>query len=185
MQNGDKYLLSIKEYKRLFDKLYPSLCIFANKYINDLDTSKDIVQDVFIKIWENETQFENENSVKSFLYTSVKNKSLDYLKSSHVKKIKNYSILELEKIDTESFFLSEVIISEASILIESAINTLPNKCAQIIRLSVKNFSNAEIAEDLGISLNTVKAQKKIAYKRLKPILKNYFSLIAYIFDLPN
>lgn len=182
MLDSNKYKLNQKEFKNLFDKQYPSLCIFANKYVVDLDVSKDIVQDVFIKIWKNNIEFKNENSVKSFLYTSIKNKSLDYLKSNHVRRIKNYSILELEKIETEAFFLSEVVISEATVIIESALNTLPNKCRQIIRLSIKNFSNEEISEDLGISINTVKTQKKIAYKKLKPLLKNYFSLIAYIFD---
>lgn len=181
MQSIDNYKLSYKEYKSIFRELYESLCLFANKYVEDIEVSKDIVQDVFIKIWEDNITFNNKNNIKSFLYTAVKNRSLDYLKSKRYRVTEGISEIDLEKMDTESFFLREVVIIEASKIIEKAINTLPNKCAEIIRLSVKNLSNSEIAEELDISLNTVKAQKQIAYKRLKPLLKDYFVLIAFIF----
>mgnify|MGYP003637698763 FL=1 len=176
------YKLTIKEYKNLFDKLYISLCLFSNKYIDDIDISKDLVQDVFIKIWEEKIVFKNENNIKSYLYTSVKNKSLDYLKSKRYKSTDNFSANQIEQLENESYFLREVVVVEASNIIEKAINTLPNKCANIIRLSIKDLKNSEIAEELGISINTVKAQKKIAYKRLKPLLKDYFILIAFAFS---
>ena len=176
------YTLTLKEYKSLFDKLYVSLCLFSNKYIDDLETSKDIVQDVFIKIWEQKIEFKNKDGIKSYLYTSVKNKSLDYLKSKHYKSTSHFSIKEIENLETESFFLREVVILETSKIIEDAINTLPYKCAQIIRMSIKELTNAEIAKELCLSINTIKAQKRIAYKRLKPILKEHFLLIAFIFD---
>tara|TARA_R110002049_G_scaffold33017_6_gene109020 strand:- start:5326 stop:5808 length:483 start_codon:yes stop_codon:yes gene_type:complete len=158
------------------------LCLFANKYVNDLEVSKDIVQDVFIKIWVDKIVFENKNSIKSYLYTSVKNKSLDYFKSKRYKTTDHFSTGEMEQLETQSFFLREVVVLETSSIIETAINTLPNRCAHIIRLSMKGLTNSDIAEELGISINTVKAQKKIAYKRLKPLLKNYFVLVAFIFD---
>ncbi len=185
VQNTDMYKLTLKEYKSLFDKLYTSLCLFANSYLKNLEVSKDIVQEVFIKIWEDKIEFQNENTIKSYLYTAVKNKSLDYLKSKYVKTTEHFSISEMEKLETEPFFLREVVILETSSIIENAINTLPNKCAQIIKLSIKDFTNAEIAEELGISVNTVKTQKKIGYKRLKPLLKDYFILIAFIFESTN
>lgn len=179
------YTLTLKEYKSLFDKLYTSLCLFANKYIENLEASKDIVQDVFVKIWEDKIEFHNENTIKSYLYTSVKNKSLDYLKSKPVKTTDYFSMGELVQLEAEPFFLREVVFLEASSIIENAINRLPKRCAQIIRLSIEDYTNSEIAEELGITMNTVKAQKKIAYKRLRGFLKNYFILIAFIFDSAN
>ncbi len=176
------YRLTLKEYKDLFNKLYTSLCLFANKYLEDIEVSKDIVQDVFIKIWVNKIEFQNENNIKSYLYTSVKNKSLDYLKSKRVKTTDHLPTLEIEKIETEAYFLREVVVVETSTIIEEAINTLPDRCAQVIRLSIKEFTNSQIAEELSISINTVKAQKKIAYRKLRPLLKDYFILIAFIFD---
>ena len=176
------YKLNLKEFRSLFDKLYIPLSLFANKYVDNLEVSKDIVQEVFIKIWEDQITFLNENATKSYLYTSVKNKSLDYLKSKQYKSTDNFSIVEMEKLESQPFFLREVVIMETSSIIEKAVNTLPKKCARIIHLSIKNLTNAEIAKELQISINTVKTQKKIAYKKLKPMLKDYFVLIAFIFD---
>lgn len=180
--NSKMYQLSLIEYRKLFDTLYTSLCIFANKYLDNLDASKDVVQDVFIKVWERKIEFEDESTIKSYLYTSVKNKSIDYLRSKHYKKNENRTIEDIEKLNTEAFFLKEAVISETSSLIENAINTLPNRCAQVIRLSIKKFTNPQIAEELGISVNTVKTQKRLAYQKLRPLLKDYFILIAFIFD---
>lgn len=185
MPNSKTYQLTRDEYKSLFNKLYKSLCLFANTYLNNIEISKDIVQEVFIKIWENKITFKSENNIKSYLYTSVKNKSLDYLKSKHHKSTEKLTTSQaetLKTLETESFFLREVVITETSTIIENAIKTLPNKCAQIIRLSIKDLSNIEIAKELNVSINTVKTQKKIAYKKLKPLLKDYFILIAYIFN---
>lgn len=88
----------------------------------------------------------------------------------------------MEELESETFFLREVVVVEASDIIENAINTLPKKCASIIRLSAKGLTNANIAEKLGLTINTIKTQKKIAYKRLKPILKEHFILIAFFFE---
>ncbi|GAA3582350.1 RNA polymerase sigma-70 factor [Snuella lapsa] len=176
------YKLTLKEYEGLFNKLYTSLCLFSNKYVTDLEASKDIVQDVFVKVWEDKIEFKDDHAIKSYLYTSVKNKSLDYLKSKRYKSTDHFATNEMEKMEKRSFFLREVVIIETSTIIDKAINSLPRKCAQIIRLSIKEFTNIQIAEELGISINTVKTQKKIAYKKLKPLLKDYFILIAFIFD---
>lgn len=182
MQKSNTHRLTLKEYKSLFNRLYTSLCLFANKYLDDIEISKDIVQEVFIKVWENNIEFQSENTIKSYLYTSVKNKSLDYLKSKRVKTTDYLPALEIEKIETEAYFLREIVVVETSKIIEEAINTLPDRCSQVIKLSIKGFTNSQIAEELSVSLNTIKSQKKIAYKKLRPLLKNYFILIAFIFD---
>lgn len=181
MKKPSSYQLSIKEYRNIFHSLYKPLCVFSNKYVESLEVSKDLVQDIFIKIWEDKTEFQSEACIKSYLYTAVKNKSLDYLKSKRYKSTDYLSSKKMEDIDSDAFFMREVVILETSVIIEKAISTLPNKCAEIIRLSYKNYTNTEISERLSISINTVKAQKKIAYKRLKPLLKEHFILIAFLF----
>ncbi len=180
MKEKNLYQLSLEEYRKLFQNQYKLLCLFSNRYIVDIEASKDIVQNVFIKIWEDKVLFKNKCSIKSYLYTSVKNKSLDYLKSKHYRSIDNVSNITMEELESNSFFMREVVILETSDIIEKAINTLPNKCAQIIRLSAKSLTNSEIALKLNISINTVKSQKKIAYKRLKPILKEHFVLVLLL-----
>tara|TARA_R110002049_G_scaffold309284_1_gene520087 strand:+ start:9587 stop:10186 length:600 start_codon:yes stop_codon:yes gene_type:complete len=182
VRNQSMYKLTLKDYKNNFNKLFASLCLFSNKYLDDIEKAKDIVQEVYIKVWEENIAFNNENAIKSYLYTSVKNKSLDYLKSKHYKSTKHFSADQIEKLEKESYFLREVVVAETSNIIDNAISTLPARCAKIIRLSIKDFKNSEIDEEMGISINTVKAQKKIAYKRLKPLLKDYFFLIAFAFS---
>ena len=177
-----KYKLKLKEYNNLFNLMYKPLCLFSNKYIRNLAVSKDIVQDVFIKIWEDKIEFNNENVIKSYLYISVKNKSLDYLKSKLYKSTDFLSTKNIENLETEVFFLREVVLTETSFIIENAINTLPNKCAKIIIMSLKGLTNSEIANELELSINTIKTQKKIAYKRLRPLLKKFFIFSAFVFN---
>lgn len=174
MKKAETYQLSLNEYRDLFKNLYKLLCLFANTYVKNIETSKDIVQNVFIKIWEDKVRFKNKTAIKSYLYTAVKNRSLDYLKSKRYKSTEYLSLATIERLEVNSFFMREEVVLEASAIIERAIGVLPNKCAEIIRLSAKDFSNDEIAKKLCISINTVKSQKKTAYKRLKPILKECF-----------
>lgn len=175
--------LILKEYKYIFDTMYTSLCLFANKYVENLEVSQDLVQDVFIRIWEERIAFKSDKAIKSYLYTAVKNQCLDYLKSAYVKTTQSLDAEDISKWETDSFFYREVVVSETNQILEKAIKTLPEKCAQIIKLSIKGMSNPEISEELGISLNTIKLQKKIAYKRLRPLLKDYFLLFAFIAEL--
>lgn len=175
--------LTLKEYKYIFDTMYSSLCLFANKYVENLEASQDLVQDVFIRIWEEKIVFQHDQAVKSYLYTAVKNQCLDYLKSVYVRTTQSLDEEDVFQWETDPFFHREVVISETNHILEKAITTLPEKCAQIIKLSIKGMSNPEISEELGISLNTIKLQKKIAYKRLRPLLKDYFLLFAFIAEL--
>lgn len=163
-------------YKSLFDTLYPSLCLFANKYLNDMDTSEDMVQEVFIKIWEQKIQYVNFNATKSFLYTSVRNRCLDYLKSKYHRSVIQSPDIDFDQMVTEEFFHTQLTIIDTYSQLETAIKQLPNKCEQVIRLSLKAYTNKEIAEELSISKNTVKSQKRIAYDKLRHSLGSLLNI---------
>jgi len=173
------YILTLDEYNKLFIALYPTLCYFANKYIKNIEVAKDIAQEVFIKIWEDKIQFDSPEKIKSFLYVSVKNKSLDYLKSGQNRFIDRGEMPNPE-LASDNHFLREVMITETTRMIESAINSLPERCAQIIKLSIKEYSNEQIAEKLSLSINTIKTQKRIAYKKLRSILSDIFSFLLFL-----
>jgi RNA polymerase sigma-70 factor (family 1) len=175
MQKERSYGLTLAEYKKLFTTFYPTLCYFASKYTNNIEVSKDIAQDVFIKVWEDKISFDSADKVKSFLYIAVKNKSLDYLKSGQNRFIDKIETPDVE-IASESHFLREVMIVETTLIIENAISALPKKCAQIIKLSLKEYTNDQIAGELSLSINTIKAQKRIAYQKLRSLLKDIFSI---------
>jgi len=156
------------------------LCLFSNKYIDNLEKSKDIVQDVFIKFWDTKIVFENEISTKSYLYTSVKNKSIDYLKSSEYRLIDRVEAINFSDLESDLYFDKEFFIEEVSSAIEKAIKTLPTKCKEIVEMSMVGYKNEQISKELNISINTVKTQKKIAYKKLREILKSPYAELLII-----
>tara|TARA_R110002050_G_scaffold24083_3_gene64271 strand:- start:27266 stop:27793 length:528 start_codon:yes stop_codon:yes gene_type:complete len=167
---GTKKNLSLREFEKIFNRLYDRLCFFANKYVKDVNHSEDIVQEVFIKVWEKKLSFENENKADGFFYTAVRNKCLDFLRTSYVKNFKAYASEELEILQTDAYFMSEVVKTETSALIETAINSLPDQIAKVMRLSLQGCTNKEIAEKMDISVNTVKSYKKNAYIKFRETL---------------
>lgn len=174
--------MDIVAFKGLYKSLYPSLCLFAKSYLTDLQASKDVVQEVFVKVWEKQLTFTDENRAKAFLYKAVKNKCLDVLRSKYVRVMDmQLKVEEIEWLESDDFFYKEIVRIESSLIIEKAMNSLPYRCSQIIKLSLKNYSNQEIADILSLSVNTVKAQKKIAYKKMRPFLKEYYHLLILIF----
>tara|TARA_R110002096_G_scaffold408329_1_gene607419 strand:+ start:1837 stop:2370 length:534 start_codon:yes stop_codon:yes gene_type:complete len=176
MSKDKLHLVSKESHKALFDDLYPSLCLFANRYLKDLDTSKDVVQEVFIKTWERKVYYSNYNAIKSFLYKSVRNRCLDYLKSKHYRSIVQSPEIDFDNMVTEEFFHTQLTIIDTYSQLETAIKKLPNKCEQIIRLSLKAYTIKEIAQELAISKNTVKSQKRIAYEKLRHSLSSLLNI---------
>lgn len=181
MKQVGSYQISKKEYKVLFDTYYSPLCNFANKYLSDYDACKDVVQEVFIKLWNTQLRFKNENSLKPYLYKAVKNKALDVIKSKAYSSKRPLSETELWVLESDSYFTREVILEESSRRIQVAVNSLPFKCKQIIDLSINGYKNDEISKELSISINTVKAQKRIAYGKLRVLLKGAYFLLASLF----
>ncbi|MDT0677962.1 RNA polymerase sigma-70 factor [Autumnicola musiva] len=164
--------LTLKEFRELFQSLYPSLCLFANSYLKNTGISKDVTQEVFINVWEKKVKFTSYAAAKSFLYTAVKNKCIDHLRSSRVRLTEHSVEVDLlEQEDMKSFFYKEALSAETAGIIKKTIDELPPKCREIMRLSLKELTNPEIAEELSISINTVKTQKKIAYSKLRSILQ--------------
>lgn len=145
------------------------MCICI-QVLDNLETSKDIVQEVFIKVWEDKTVFQDENHTTGYFYKAVKNRCLNHLKSKQHLLTERYGQENPETYDTEEFLMSEAVIVETTVIIENGINTLPVKAAQVIRLSIKNYTNDEIAKALSISINTVKDHKKVAYRKLRKLL---------------
>ncbi|MDD7886735.1 sigma factor [Flavivirga sp. 57AJ16] len=79
---GDKKELTLMDYKQLFESLYPQLCVFAHGYLNDMETAKELVQEVFVMVWENRVTFPNENHRTGYFYSAVKKECFNYLKTN-------------------------------------------------------------------------------------------------------
>lgn len=179
MSKGSLHPMSLEGYKSLFDTLYPPLCLFANKYLNDMDISKDMVQEVFIKIWEKKPQFKSPNATKSYFYNAVKNRCLDHLKSKHVKKFGHTTPEQLKEVETEDYFLSQMATVEVYNQLHKAIESLPEKMGKVIQLSLNNYSTKEIAEELSVTASTIRTQKVAAIQKLKKALGDLYLLITF------
>lgn len=153
-----------KVFKTFFDKHYKELVVYANGYLFDKDSSEDIVQEIFIYIWENAYKLNIETSLKSYLYAMVRNKCLNYLKS--IKLTDSFELLDFNiNLITEHVFNSTTEEDKKIVYhqILKIIDTLPEKMQQVVKLKfLHNYKYSEIASELDVSVNTVKTQLKRA-----------------------
>jgi RNA polymerase sigma-70 factor (ECF subfamily) len=170
----------IEAFEKLYNEYYESLCRFAQRFVCDLDTSREIVQDVFVRIWEKRSELLGEQSLKSYLYRSVRNQCLDHLKHLNIEyEYEKKRVREMQ--ETESgFFTSDdhpldgLITEELRNSILTAIDNLPEKCKEIFKLSrYEGMKYREISEELDISIKTVETQMYRAIKSLKKQLSKY------------
>lgn len=172
LRSGD-----ITAYKYFFNTYYKDLYDFSRKYLNNKEVAEEIVQDVFIYLWNNINKIDINISLKSYLYTSVKNRSLNYIKS----KYNRIEHVELDETGDNNIGLTAnemVEYKELEKLINLAVEALPNRCKDIFYLSRNSeMSYQEIADELNISKDTVKLQIKIAIKKLKEYLKDHWEYI--------
>ncbi|MFH7019191.1 RNA polymerase sigma-70 factor [Flavobacterium sp. FlaQc-47] len=151
-------------YKNVFNQFYKGMVLYANNFLFDQQTSEDIVQEVFIWLWENAKNIEINTSLKSYLYAMVRNRCLNYLKSIKITDDLNLidlnSALLLEE-DIDNISEDEKAIIYRQIL--KIVEGFPASMQQIFKLKfVENYKYNEIADELGISVNTVKTQLKRA-----------------------
>ena len=160
-------------FRDLFDHYFNPLAAFGYKFVPDTELVEDMVQEAFIACWEKREDFKHINALKSFLYTSVRNKCLNHLKHQAVqRKHENSLAYELE---SDHQFANHVIEEETFNLLHTEIRELPRSAREIMMLALNGLKNQEIADELNISLNTVKTQKKIAYSKLKDRLGHRFN----------
>ena len=171
IKKGDK-----DAFKVVFEENFNPLCAFGSRYTGDSSAVEDLIQEVFINFWEIRQKFNHINAVKAFLYTSVRNKCLNLLKHKTVhQKHESALIYELE---SDHLFSNQVIEEETFNQLYTEIRNLPEAAQKIMLLALKGLKNKEIADELSVSENTIKTQKKIAYAKLKnrlsPVLRGVF-----------
>ncbi len=168
-------------FKYFFDTYYDDLCNFVNSYLRDEVLSEEIVQDIFVYFWEKRSAINFYSSVKSYLYTASKNRSLNYLRDrKNQKRISDKLVSPSDFVTNEADQYLEV--EELRRIISQAIEGLPAKCREIYCLSRDGgMSNHEIAEELGVSVKTVENQITIAIRKIKDFLRPYNDKIFILF----
>lgn len=181
----------IEAFHHLYKEYYPSLCIYAKHFTRNKGIAEEVVQDVFISIWEQKGHLNIKSSFKSFLFVSVRNGCLNHLKHLQVIYKFNVYYTQLLKDAQELYNVSQeagdslLVANELEEKIFKEIELLPEQCRRIFIMSRFDcLKHQEIAEKLGVTINTVHRQTSIALEKLRLALKNYliiFLLIIRIF----
>ncbi|MBU2916161.1 RNA polymerase sigma-70 factor [Reichenbachiella agariperforans] len=169
-------------FEQVFRNYYTELSRFCLKYVRDEFAAEELVQEVFINIWERRHTLSVNTSVKAYLYTAVRNRSFNYLKLQMPK--------ELRKVDVEGVVdLSDVaenreeawVMDELRVYVQQAIDTLPPKCQTIFNLSRNaGMTYKEIAEELDLSVKTVENQIGHALRKLREQLNPIWDKIIVL-----
>lgn len=167
LQNQNKSV-----YKNVFNHFYKGLVIYANNFLFDQEASEDAVQEVFISLWENAKNIEIKTSLKAYLYAMVRNKCLNYLKL--VKITDDLNVIDLNSMLVLEEDLDLISEEEKTILyhhILKIVETFPESMQQVFKLKfIENYKYEEIADEMGISVNTVKTQLKRAKVKISESL---------------
>lgn len=183
--NPDSSLLTKKINARdggaleeLFGLYYRPLCYFAEGMVKDPETAKDVVQEVFIRFWESAPTFPGPQALRSFLYTSVQNRSLNHIEK-HNNRRRIRKSLETDSWSENDFLLRQV---ETDVMqaISSAVDTLPAQCREVFIMSyVDECDIRHVAERLGIAETTVKTQRRRAKQMLRERLAAYAGKLPF------
>ena len=175
LKKGDE-----KAYRQLYDLYYDYLCLLAYQYVRDDFMSESFVGDVIVYIWENRETLQINTSLKAYLVKAVKNKCINYLEHIRVREeVEQELALRLQEqqqdyISDYDYPLARLIVLELEESLAKAIDALPVECREVFRLSrMEERSYPEIADRLGISVNTVKYHIKNALARLHEQFKEY------------
>ena len=161
LRNGDE-----SGFRDMFDLYYKPLCIFSLKYLDSIDQAEDIVQDTFIRFWNNKSYKNIKSELRSYLFVAVKNNSMNFLR-------KNVSI-RFEEIEEQADLLVEYNFEDDDDIdilkfkLYKAIEALPPKGREIFKsIVLRNLKYKEVAELNGITVNTVKSHYSRALIKLR------------------
>ncbi len=168
----------VKAFEIVFKTHYQKLTLFANKFLNNIDISEEIVSESLTFLWENRRTL-NCVSITAYLYKTVQNKCLNYIKHQKVEnEYLNYMIRNKLIVELPEFLTDPLQEKELSEQIRIAIDSLPERCRQVFMMSrFQYLKNREIAQKLNISQNTVERQITIALEKLRKNLEYILTMV--------
>lgn len=167
-------------FDSLFRNYYAGLCSFAHIYVKSAYLSEEIVQEVFIKIWEKHDKINIHTSISAYLYRSVFNACMTSIKSSQASDFKHIDLddasirNELLSMDLADSEFSKMFAEDAERDLEAVISSLPEQCREIfIMCREDNQSYKEISNLLKVSKSTVKTQMSRAMNKIMKQMEKY------------
>jgi len=169
-------------FEQLYMNYYSALCYFAKGIVGSVEEAEDVVEDVFLKIYQSNRTFETTDNIISYLYTATRNESLTHLTRNHRTKERQLRY-NAELPQNEQSHINAMIQSEVLRAILAEINNLPGRSGEILKLSyLEGLKNADIANLLGLSEQTVKNLKSKGIAVLKTKLSpDIFMLFCLLY----
>ncbi|MDR1723493.1 MAG: RNA polymerase sigma-70 factor [Tannerella sp.] len=165
-------------YHEIYVRYYTSLCEFASQYINYSDV-KDIVQDLMMYLWEERENIIIESSLKSYLFSSLKNRCLNVIKKKQIRE-KAYSEL-YERLKREVAETPDVSIEELYKATRKAIEELPETYRETFQLHrLYDMSYRQLAERFNVSQKTIEYRMSSSLKILREKLKDYVGCLTFL-----
>ena len=179
------------DFEQFYITWYSRAKYFAREYVHSESDAENIIQDVFLHLYERRDLMDAYTNLTAYLFTSIKNRCLDYLRKWVLEQetaqgVQDEFEMELRmKYDSlEIFntqFSDETDIGE---LLDNALQKLPERCRNIFIMNkLEGKKQKEIAEELNLSINTVESQMGIAYKKLREELKDCLPLSIFLFAI--
>mgnify|MGYP004582012907 CR=1 FL=1 len=176
-------------FEDLFQKYYELLCTYALTYLDDVNEVEDVVQNVFVYVWNYRKSIKIESSVKAYLYSSVKHMALNILKHKAVERNHSHLLIEFwEDLSREEYSEGETVQLAK---IRQALEILPFQCRTVFMMSCLDGKKyREIAEELHISVNTVKSHIRHAYHVVREYVgefkaSSFFFFLTYKISLKS
>lgn len=176
------------DFENFYITWYSRVKYFARDYLLSEEEAENIAQDVFLEFYQKRDSLDFHINVIAYLFTSVKNKCIDYLRrklleqEAAAKIQEEFDLSFRMKFDSlEAFNLEGLSEDNIKNIIEKALESLPERCREIFVMSkIEGKKQKEIAEELGVSVKTIECQMTIAYKKLREELKNYLPLLLFL-----
>lgn len=183
MQKNNK-----SDFSRVYSIYFPKLVRFAREFVLSTEDAENIIQDIFIYLWEHQELLDTLTNLNAFLFTLVKNKCIDQLRHRKLLERKREEFktvldkeIQLKLYALQQFDENALSNEDIEIILNNAINSLPEKCRKVFILSrMEGLKNREIAERLNISAKTVENQMTTAIRKLRVELKDYLPLFIFI-----
>ncbi|PKA97481.1 RNA polymerase sigma-70 factor (ECF subfamily) [Flavobacteriaceae bacterium MAR_2009_75] len=168
-------------FKKLFDATYTELVIYAHSYLYEKSSSEDIVQEVFVRLWEKSHQLTIETNLKSYLFVMVRNACLNHLKKFNISD--QSKVLEIPAVAEVGMDMELSGEDEKQLLynqVLKVIDELPTKMKAVVELRFQSdYAYQEIADELNISVNTVKTQLQRAKTKFSELILSLILLFWY------
>lgn len=155
-------------YRSIFDAYYASMVNVAYRYVHIQSDSEDLVQNVFVSIWNAKTYYADTVQMRNYLFRSTLNAAYNYLRHKHIEVA---ALSRLKDVQPDDDRLQQALDEhDLWCRVIAAVEKLPGRCREICRMTLDGKKPSQIAAELNLSVETVKTQKRIGVQKLKESL---------------